>query len=192
AAAGLQEEIKASGPKAAAERQERETSEMISLVNGLSDADLAKLATHPAGPRPISWGCTQRLVEVAFHHWDLRRSLGADEPLEAGLASYLLGFMLDPAGSSIMLRPVAEGRAPETFRLTSITDGASWRLTASPAGRIVEADPSGPAGVSVEAEAGWLTLALYGRAAVEGPRFKVSGAPDAAQRFAAAFGGWTL
>jgi uncharacterized protein (TIGR03083 family) len=189
AVAHIQEEIKASGARAAAERQAREHEQFASLIGGLPDADLDKLAAHPAGQRPIAWACSQRLAEVAFHYWDLRRSLGHDGPLDADLASYLLPFMLDPAQTSIMVSAMPQGAPAETIRLTSTTDGSAWRVTASPDGRVVEADPSGPVALSLTAEAGWLALALYGRVKPDAAPFSLEGPPDAAQRFVAAFGG---
>ena len=188
AVAHIDAEVKAGGAAAAADRQQRETAEFLRLVRGLSDADLeTKLGGHPAGPRPVAWACSQRLVEVAFHHWDLGRSLGADAPLPGDVASQVLPFMLDPHGTNIMTK-AAQGLAPVSFRLNSPTDGAAWRLTVGPEGRRVDADPGQPAEVTVEAEPGWLALALYGRVAASGPHFKVSGAADSVERFRAAFG----
>ena len=188
AVAHVDAEVKAAGAAAAADRQQRETAEFLALVGGLSDADLeAKLGGHPAGPRPLAWACSQRLVEVAVHRWDLGRSLGAGAPLPGDVASQMLPFMLDARGANIMTRP-AQGLAPVSFRLSSSGDGAAWRVTVGPDGRRVDAHPGQPADVTVEAEPGWLALALYGRAAVSGPHFRLSGAADAAERFQAAFG----
>lgn len=189
AVAHVQEEIKAGGAKGAAERQKRETDEFVALAGGLPDSELFKLAAHPSGQRSIAWGCSQRLVEVAFHHWDLRRSLGSDGPLDAGLASYLLHFMLDPKGASIMVAPMREGA--ETIRLTSTGDSSTWRVTATPEGRQIETDPAAPANLTLEGEPGWLALAVYGRVKPDAPHFKLVGPPEAAQRFCAAFGSST-
>ncbi|HVA23770.1 MAG TPA: maleylpyruvate isomerase family mycothiol-dependent enzyme [Chloroflexota bacterium] len=187
--AHIQEEIKASGAKGAADRQQRETGEFVSLAQGLSDADLqAKSGGHMAGPRPIAWACTQRLVEVAYHHWDLRHSLGQDGPLAGGVATHLLPFMLDPRGSNIMTKP-SEGATASSFRLSSGTAGQAWRLTAGPRGRQVDTDAGQPADVEIEAEPGWLALAIYGRVPASNPHLRLTGAADAAARFQAAFGG---
>jgi uncharacterized protein (TIGR03083 family) len=188
AVASVQEEIKASGPQGAAERQQRELEEFQRLVGGLSAADLQKTSKHPQGPRTLAWACTQRLAEVAFHHWDLRRSLGANEALNADLAKHLLPFMLDSEGTSIMLSPVAEGTQPRSFHLTSTSDGSSWHITVGPQGRVVDASAAHDA-PSIAAEPGWLALALYGRVPVAGPHFRVEGPPEAAKEFARAFGG---
>jgi uncharacterized protein (TIGR03083 family) len=189
AAAARQAEVKGMGPAGAAALQRSQVDELMDLVQTLDEAQLNKLGKHPIGPRTIAWMCNQRLVEVAVHRWDLQRSLGQERPMEAGLSSYLLAFMLDPELPSLLARPAAEGAAAETFRLTSTGDGTTWRVTAGPEGRRLEGDPAGPAGVEVAAEPGWLVPALYGRLTPAAPRFRVAGPPDAAARFAAAFGG---
>lgn len=187
AAQQLQEEIKAAGPRAGAERQQRETAELIELVSGLSEAEMDKEGVHPQGKRPIRWACTQRLVEVAFHHWDLRHSLGHDGPMPAPLAEHVLPFMLDTRWPNIMTK-MAEGAAGESFRLRSTGDGRVWRVTAADEGRRVEPDAGGSAGLEVAAEAGWLVLLLYGRVPLSEAHFQVSGPPEAVARFRACFG----
>jgi hypothetical protein len=180
--AHIQEEIKASGAAAAADRQQRENDEFVALAGGLPEADFGKTATHPSGPRTIAWGCTQRLVEVAFHHWDLSRSLGAGGPLDPAVAGYVLPFMLDPAESPV-LRALPEDAPPHSIRLTSTGDGSTWRVSVGPEGRQVEAGGAGPVEAEVSAEPGWLALALYGRTELAGEQFRCSG--PAAAAFAA-------
>ena len=187
AAADLQEQIKAAGPAAGAERQARETAEFLDLVRGLAPSDMSKEGVHPQGARTITWACTQRLAEASFHHWDLRRSLGDDGPLEPELAAQLLPFMLEPRGSNIMTK-APQGTAAETFRLRSTDDGQAWRITVGSGGRRVEPEADGPAGLEVAGESGWLALLLYGRVPLDGSRFEVSGPAEAADRFRACFG----
>ena len=160
-----------------------------SIVNACSPAQLELVSRDRSGRsmlsgRTLAWFATQRLSEVAFHSWDVRRSLGADEPLEGSPASYLLAFMF-PAGAPLV------GRGQDvsgTFRLVCRDSGEVYRVSFGPSGGIVEADPYAPAEVSVEADAGWLALAAYGRASLLPPEFSVTGPRDAAERFAAAFG----
>jgi hypothetical protein len=186
----VQEEIKASGARGAAERQARETDEFVDLCSSLSEDQLALTSNgHPSGPHPLSWAATQRLLEVAYHHWDLRASFGQAGPMDHDVASWLLEFVFDPSGRPAMgLPPPAKDALPETFRLRSITNGSAWRVTAGPRGLQAEADPDGPAAAEVQAEAGWLTLAVYGRADVRQPAFRWNGSPEAIARFAAIFG----
>ena len=185
----IQDAIKASGPKAAAERQARELEEFIALYASLSDGQLRQTSTgHPSGEHPLSWPATQRLLEVAYHHWDLKASLGANGPMDHQLAAYLLAFVFDPSGRpAIGLPAPAKDAQPETFQLRSATDGRIWRVTAGPHGLMPESG-EGPASATVEAEAGWLTLAVYGRANIREPSFTWSGSADAIARFATVFG----
>ena len=60
-----------------------------------------------------------------------------------------------------------------------------WLVSCSPDGRLARPADRGSADVSVEAPAGWLVLALYGRVPLKAPAFHVAGATDAAQRFRA-------
>ena len=124
----IQEDIKAGGHVAAAQRQQHESEEFIGLLAGLNDEQLGQVNTgHPSGPRDLAWACSQRLAEVAYHHWDLRSSLAAAVALDAPLASHLLTFLLSPERANIMVPQPAEGSAPQTFRLRSTSDGAAWR-----------------------------------------------------------------
>jgi len=188
--AHVQEEIKAGGNAAAAQRQQRETEEFIGLLAGLNDEQLEQVNTgHPSGPRDLAWACSQRLAEVAYHHWDLRSSLAPAAPMDAQLARHLLNYLLSPERANIMVPQPPDGSAPQTFRLRSTADGSTWRLTATPGSRQMEADAQGPADVEVAAEPGWLALAIYGRVPIAAPHFQITGTPDSAERFAKAFGG---
>jgi len=186
----VQEEIKASGARRAAERQARETDEFIALCSSLTDEQLAAASSgHSSGPHPLAWACTQRLLEVAYHHWDLRASFGDTGPLDQALASWLLAFVFDPAGRPAMALPSPGTNSPrDTFRLRSLTDGTAWRVAAGPDGLHVEAGPDGPAAAELAAHAGWLALAIYGRADIHQPDFQWSGSAEAMSRFAAVFG----
>jgi uncharacterized protein (TIGR03083 family) len=185
----IQDAIKGSGPAGAAQRQADELDEFIALYDTLRDEQLNQPSSgHPSGSHPLSWPATQRLLEVAYHHWDLKASLADPGPMDHQLASYLLAFMLDPSGRPAMGLPApAKDTEPETFRLQCVTDGQAWRVTAGAHG--LTAEPGeGPASATVEAEAGWLALAVYGRANIRRPSFIWSGSPDAVARFAIVFG----
>jgi maleylpyruvate isomerase len=162
------------------------------IVEACSPAQLELVSRDRGGRsmlagRTLAWFATQRVSEVAFHSWDVRRSLGAEEPLEASLAEYLLEFMF-AAGASVSVGRGSASGVAGAFRLVCRDSGRVYRVTFGPNGRLVEADPYGPADVSVEAGAGWLALAAYGRARLLPPEFSVTGPRDAAERFAAAFG----
>ncbi|MBV8085372.1 MAG: maleylpyruvate isomerase family mycothiol-dependent enzyme [Chloroflexi bacterium] len=162
------------------------------LVDGCSAAQLELVSHDRSGRsmlagRDVAWFATQRLAEVAFHSWDVRRSLGADQPLERALTEYLLAFMFS-AGAPVSVARGSGVGVTGTFRLVCRDSGQVYRVTFAPDGRLVEPDPYGAADVSVEADAGWLALAAYGRVRLMPPEFSVTGPRDAAERFVAAFG----
>src|SRR5918999_1028927 len=55
----------------------------------LQPEQLNTLGAHPYGPRPARWFVDQRLAEVAFHRWDLHRSLGRPAQLDRATAIHL-------------------------------------------------------------------------------------------------------
>jgi len=192
--------------------QQSAYAELVRLVGGLSDRQLEQFDfPHPQGQRSVRWFCTQLLAEVAFHRWDLDRSLGDQGPLDDDLAAYLLPFLLDPVEPLFGQRRAPHGTA--TFRVA--TDALSWVITATEdewsvgSGRwsAVAVGARGPAGPPttadhaaedhadgvahrpvIHAPPGWLALAVYGRVRIDAPAFAVTGAPDTADRFAAVFG----
>ena len=154
------------------------------LVADLTDEQLEQFDfPHPQGQRSIRWFCTQLLAEIAFHRWDLERSLGGQAPLDDGLAAYLLPFLLDPAEP--LFGSLRAPSGAETFRLES--DGLSYVLTTTADGTVVESTPVGDAPL-IRARPGWLALAVYGRVRIDAPAFEVTGPSDTADRFAAIFG----
>jgi uncharacterized protein (TIGR03083 family) len=172
------------GPQGWAELLRHNCQEIKRIVGGLTDDELGQRTfPHPFGERNIGWYCTQLLTEVAFHRWDLNRSLGQDGPLPEDLAAYFLPFMLDRD------EPVFGGRKSQSgdqvFTLAS--DAGSWRLAVG-----AEGTTTGPVssaeGAVISGTPGWLCLAVYGRTRVDAPAFSVAGPADSADRFAAIFG----
>ncbi|MGH2518165.1 MAG: maleylpyruvate isomerase family mycothiol-dependent enzyme, partial [Chloroflexota bacterium] len=102
-----EEALRASGAQACAALQRTEFAELRTLVGDLKPNQLELTFQHPMGPRPVAWYCTARLSEVAFHRWDLGRSLGHDEPLDGEAAAYLLDYLLDSS------QPIAIDRRAE-------------------------------------------------------------------------------
>src|SRR5581483_5936091 len=139
----------------------------------LTPEQLARPARHASGVRPVAWFANNRLSELSFHGWDLRTSLGQRGPLDSALGEHVLNFMLDPERpipSSLRSKELAERRI-----LLRASSGTSWLLRTSGQGWGLESG-------------GWLALAVYGRARISEPAFKVSGEADAAEYFGAAFG----
>jgi uncharacterized protein (TIGR03083 family) len=113
------------------ELQQDAYGQITRVVAELTDEQLQHLTfPHPQGQRSLRWFCTQLLTEMAFHRWDLARSLGVTAPLEEALAMYLLNFMLDLDEPLFGLRRGV--RATETFVVAS--DGWHRVLTTTPAG----------------------------------------------------------
>lgn len=178
-------DILAFSQRSMAELQRAEAAAFVAILSRMTPDQLGRPARHPSGVRPVGWFAHNRLSELAYHHWDIRTSLGQRDPLDNSLAEHLLSYMLDPQRpipSSLRSKDLAEQRI-----LFKTPSGPAWLLTTSSNGLKIQA-PSAGADITVEADAGWLALALYGRARVSEPAFKTSGAPNAADYFATAFG----
>jgi uncharacterized protein (TIGR03083 family) len=202
AAKPREDAIRAMHPAGWVSLQQDAHQHLIRLVADLTDEQLEQLNfPHPQGRRSIRWFCTQLLAEVAFHRWDLDRSLGGHERLEDGLATYLLPFLLHPAEPLIGQRRAPNGA--ETFSLAS--NGMRWVLTVNDRGTAVEATmPPLPLGEGasgegraqapvIRASPGWLALAVYGRVRVDPPAFHITSGSEremdkTSDRFAAIFG----
>jgi hypothetical protein len=127
------------------------------------------------------------LAEVAFHQWDLGASLGNEGPLESEAATYLLPFILESVVPAGMARRESKP-GPLTVQFNVSDGSAGWHADMRADGLRVSRGASG-AEVTVGSTPGWLALAAYGRTRINRPEFAVSGAADAAERFAAVFGG---
>ena len=171
-------------------RLDRVTAELEALYERLSADELEVICYHRRGNRPARWYIQHRLAEVAFHAWDLRRSLGRPAVLDRDVATFLLPTLLEsnlpriyPSG------PGGQGR----FRLVVDGDaGASWLLDASPE-RLDVARGGGDVDVTITAPAETLALLVYGRANLaeeeQHGRARVEGDRALAERFHQIFRG---
>ena len=176
--------VAAAPPHELLARLERDTEQFESLFQRLSADELEAICYHRRGNRPARWYVKHRLAEVAFHQWDLERSLGQDATLDPEAAELLLPTLLESNLPRIYPHgPRGEGR----FRLavagsgdrggdagTRGREGAeaerspgpplrSWLLDARPERLDVQPD-GGPADVTITAPAAVLALLVYGRA----------------------------
>jgi uncharacterized protein (TIGR03083 family) len=137
------------------------TAAFESVMERLSPEQVEMICYHPAGNRSARWYAQQRVAEIAFHQWDLRRSLGRDPALDENVAAFLLPMLLESNLPRIYPRgPKGEGR----FRLTVAgSPDQSWLLTATPEELRVERG-GGDAEVTITAPAPLLALLVYGRA----------------------------
>jgi uncharacterized protein (TIGR03083 family) len=151
-----------SSPGEQLDRLERATDELEALYERLSADDLEVICYHRRGNRSARWYIQHRLAEVAFHAWDLRRSLGLAAAFPQDVAELLLPTLLEsnlpriypsgPRGTG-RFRLVAEGPTP-----------TSWLLAASPERLAVEREGAGGADVTISAAPAVLALLVYGRA----------------------------
>lgn len=175
-----------------------ETPAIEALYERLSADELAAICYHRRGNRPASWYIQHRLAEVAFHLWDLERSLGRPAVLEPEVGAFLLPMLLE----SNLPRIYASGpRGQGWFRLVAegLPNG-TWLLAASPDRLEVTrgadaADSSaglGPA-VTISAAPAVLALLVYGRADLDQEerqgRLRVDGDRALAARFSTIFRG---
>lgn len=184
------DELADATPTERIEALERVTNAIEALYARLGPEDLDQICYHRRGNRSARWYAQHRLAEVAFHAWDLRRSLGQEAVLDEDVAHFLLPTLLEsnlpriyPSG------PGGEGH----YRLTVTGEpAASWRLTASPDRLAVERN-GGDADVTITAPAATLALLVYGRADLAEEerqgRARVDGDRTLAERFHTIFPG---
>jgi uncharacterized protein (TIGR03083 family) len=143
------------------DRLKQVTTELEALYERLSADQLEAICYHRRGNRTARWYIQHRLGEVAFHAWDLRRSLGCDAAFPEDVAELLLPTLLESNLPRIYpLGPRGEGR----FRL--VAEGSTptaWLLAAGPERLEVERG-GGHADVTIRAAPSTLALVVYGRA----------------------------
>lgn len=140
---------------------DRVTDAIEELYGRLNREQLEAICWHRRGNRSARWYAQHRLAEVAFHEWDLKRSLGRVATLDEGMAAFLLPMLLE----SNLPRSYAAGSGGEgRFRL--VVQGAlaaSWLLTAIP-GELDVTRGDADADLTITASAATLALLVYGRA----------------------------
>jgi uncharacterized protein (TIGR03083 family) len=183
-------EAAALGPAELLARLAAETAATEATYQRLSAEQLAALAYHRRGNRPARWFVQHRLAEVAFHAWDLERSLGRQAALDPDTATFLLPMLLEtnlprnylsgPRGRG-RVRLVAEGQA-----------GGSWVLDATPE-RLEVRRNGGDADLTITAGPVVLCLLAYGRAdplaEERAGRARIEGDRALAERFNTIFPG---
>jgi uncharacterized protein (TIGR03083 family) len=164
------------------------TDDLEALYERLTADQLEAICYHRRGNRPARWYIQHRLAEVAFHHWDLRRSLGRPAALDPEVAAFLLPTLVESNLPRIYPHgPRGEGR----FRLVVAGEpAASWLLIASP--ERLEVRPGGDdADATITAPPEVLALLVYGRSDLAEEerhgRARVDGDHALAARFHAIF-----
>ena len=155
-------ELAAAAPAEVLDRLDRATDAMEALYERLSADELEVVCYHRRGNRSARWYVQHRLAEVAFHAWDVQRSLGRPAVFDREVAAFLLPMLLESnLPRTYRSGPGGEGR----FRLTSVggDPDPSWLLIASREQLDVQRD-AGHADVTIAAPPETLALLIYGRA----------------------------
>lgn len=152
---------------------------------GLGDEQLRVQGPHSHGPRSASWFVEMRLAEVAFHRFDLDRSLGRPADLDRETARFLLPMLVELNMPSVVRRDRTGGEGRYALEMHGEA-GAAWLLTFSPGALTVTRDVT-TAEASFEADPAALALLVYGRARwpdlERDGRLAVRGSREAAARF---------
>ncbi|MCC6176309.1 MAG: maleylpyruvate isomerase family mycothiol-dependent enzyme [Chloroflexi bacterium] len=129
-------------------------------IEALRPDKVETLGIHSHGPRNVRWFTHQRLAEVAFHRWDLERSVERPADFDTATAAELLPMLVEEN-----LPAYIKGEYPRhtgRFRL-SVAGGPSWLLDATPGRLAVTADTDASADVTIRGGAASIALLVYGR-----------------------------
>ncbi|HLI25991.1 MAG TPA: maleylpyruvate isomerase family mycothiol-dependent enzyme [Chloroflexota bacterium] len=163
---------------------DRYSADLAALFERLSADELERICYHPAGNRSARWYAQQRLAEVAFHRWDLLRSVGQETALDDAVARFLLPMLVE----SNLPRIYARGPKGHARLTLAATDAPAlrWTLTATPEGLAVQPGDDA-AEATLLGPAAHLALLIYGRARLPDElaagRIRVEGDQAVAERF---------
>jgi uncharacterized protein (TIGR03083 family) len=183
----------ASQDRAKIVRDLREVSERFEQqMSDLKPRQLELLATHSHGPRPLAWFAEQWLAELAFHHLDLRQSLGRETELDESTAAFLLPTLLEWNFSGFMTSGWPRGTGRFRFSVPNQPE-ASWLAIAAPDSLAVRRGADDPADVTIVGDAAALALLIYGRRTATDlerqRRVRIEGERSLAERFHEIFRG---
>ena len=138
--------------------------EYRSLLAGLSEDELSRHGRHPWALQPLWWFGDQRLAELAFHDWDLHRSLGREKEIDSGVAAYLFPAVLE-RNVKTFHKPSPASYGHWVIRATDVEDG-TWLVEPDDAGvamsrRSADGDPV------ISGDAAALLRWFYGRASID-------------------------
>lgn len=180
------EALAAAAPAELLATLDRYSAELTACFERLSADELERICYHPAGNRSARWYAQQRLAEVAFHRWDLLRSVGQEAVFDDEVARFLLPMLVE----SNLPRIYARGPRGSARVALEAADAPAlrWVLTATPERLDVQRGGDG-AEATVIGPASALALLLYGRARLADElaagRLRVEGDRAAAERFLA-------
>jgi uncharacterized protein (TIGR03083 family) len=128
---------------------------------GLSTAELEQPCPHPRWLMPASWIVDQRVVELAFHNWDLETSVGRESEIDNDVAQYILPAILE---NNLLLfrRSGVANPGSWSIHATGAPD-ATWLIRSSEDGATISRQADA-ADVAIKGDAAGLARWLYGRA----------------------------
>ncbi len=138
--------------------------EYRSLLAGLSEDELSRHGRHPWALQPLWWFGDQRLAELAFHDWDLHRSLGREKEIDSGVATYLFPAVLE-RNVKTFHKPSPASYGHWVIRATDVEDG-TWLVEPDDAGVAMSRRPADGDPV-ISGDAAALLRWFYGRASID-------------------------
>jgi uncharacterized protein (TIGR03083 family) len=159
-----QAELVASEPSEVADALADVTDRFEGVLGSLDEAGLDTVAFHRRGNRPARWFAAHRLAEVAFHSWDIQRSLGRAAGFDEGVARLLLPTLLESNAPRTYAAGLSAERGTGERYLLAVPDDAAakWLITIQPDRLDVVLGP-GVADATMTGSASALALLTYGR-----------------------------
>jgi hypothetical protein len=109
---------------------------------------------------PAWWIVDQRVVELAFHAWDLDTSIGREAEIDPEVAQFMLPAIVEN-NLPLFHRTDSEPVGSWSLRATDIPNG-QWQIQSDDGGARVTREP-GSADVRIEGDSAGLARWLYGR-----------------------------
>jgi hypothetical protein len=113
---------------------------------------------------PAWWIVDQRVVELAFHTWDLETSIGRDTEIDARAAQFMLPAILE--NNLPLFHRHDPARAGSWSIHATDIDGGQWHIQSAESGARVSRE-STPADVTIAGDSPVLVRWLYGRAELD-------------------------
>ncbi len=182
------DELSASDPATVVAALNHVTDGFESLYHNLDEAGLETICFHRRGNRSAHWYAYHRLAEVAFHRWDVQRSLWREARFDDAVARLLLPTLLESnAPRTYAAGLSAERGSGERYLLAVDGDPtARWLVRVDP-DRLDVTRGDGKADATIAGPAGQLALLVYGRTELEAARrhgaIRVEGDETVAARF---------
>jgi uncharacterized protein (TIGR03083 family) len=127
----------------------------------LSASELEQPCPHPRWLMPAWWIVDQRVVELAFHIWDMETSIGRPNDIDGSVAQFMLPAIVEN-NLPLFYRSDAACAGSWLIRAQDVEQG-QWHVRASEGGTHISRDTYA-ADVTIEGDSAALVRWLYGRA----------------------------